>query len=96
MRLTDLYPCWAASCLDRWGMGLAFDCPTCHADKLCRLVVWFDNPLDEGEPITKCPGVSVAFRRGETFDALSLTPEVNVPGHWVGRILLGGLYDLRS
>lgn len=47
MKLTELNPRWCAVA-GRRGQGITFDCPHCRR---ARLVVFFANPIDGGEPL---------------------------------------------
>lgn len=63
-------------------MALSFIYPHCN-DR--RIVVPLDTPLDGGAPMH-----ALTWKRaGSTFDTLTLTPSVSVPGHWHGFITRG-------
>lgn len=79
MRLADLEPRWWAS-EERYGMGFSFICP-CGCGH--RLPIAIDPPLDEGRA---SHAVLCWKRSGDTFETLTLEPDVNVPGHWRGWI----------
>jgi hypothetical protein len=72
----------------RSAQGIIFRCPTPgHGE--CVLV-WFARPLDGSPPAG--PEHTPAPRwqhSGETFDALTLSPSVNVIGDWHGWIRAG-------
>jgi hypothetical protein len=68
----------------------------------CYLGVWFENPLDGGAPYQDGapfpdrdgPHIQVVIsplwkRRGDSFDTLTLTPSIDVKGHWHGHITDG-------
>lgn len=97
MRLVELRPSFFGhyDLPDRNGVGLGFDCPHGCGD---RFVVYFTNPLDGGAmiPITQSGNQKYRWQRtGETFDALTLSPSVNIlekengPSHWHGLITNG-------
>lgn len=88
MKLTDLDPGWFTTDSQRTGMGLTFRCP-CKVDCEQYLGVWFQNPIDGGQPAA--PEILPAprwHRVGETFETLTLTPSIDVSssGHWHGFI----------
>lgn len=87
MKLSELNPRWVVIEQTQHGMGLSFRCPHCDI----RIAVWFKNPIDGSPPadITKVPNPCRWERQGDTFDTLTLTPSVDVSGHWHGHIRNG-------
>lgn len=74
----------------REAMGVSFDCPHCHAQ---RLAVYFLNPVDEKPPES---GVPLWLRSGDTFENLTLSPSIDTTqrkidfqSHWHGFITKG-------
>lgn len=84
---------------DRHGMAVTFECPHCVLREqqtgnkhVCRLGVWFANPID-GLPPTDDKDVSHLWQRtGETFDTLTLSPSIDASsdGHW-HRFIVNGV-----
>jgi hypothetical protein len=90
MKLTDLEPNWI-SIEGRIGQGMHFLCPACN-NGVCRLAVFFANPIDglEPYPTPMTPGNTHRWQRdGATFDVLTLHPSINSPDHWHGWIRNG-------
>lgn len=89
MKLLHLDPRWRADGVDRFGMGLTFECPC----QLCgrRITVWFANPIDHGEPVRQNDGVWLFHREGISFDFLTALPGREPPpgAHWWGCIVNG-------
>lgn len=79
MKLLDLDPRWVVNRDGRLGMGLSFISPV----SIARIVVWFANPIDGGEPINDRP---LWHRTGDTFQTLTVSVNVN---DWHGFIKCG-------
>lgn len=91
MKLENLNPKWVT---DAWGhhsdakFGITFKCPHCSK----RLGVMFKNPIGETnqDALWAIPIASLKWdRKGETFESLSLSPSIDVKGHWHGYIRNG-------
>ena len=79
--LTALLPSFIRS-TDGRRVGLSFQCPT-HGDH--DIPVFVDPPFDDGPTAdTRCWA-----RTGDTWDTLTLTPSIDVPGCWHGFITDG-------
>lgn len=101
MRLVDLDPNWVSTS-GRQGMGLRFRCPHCDT----HLVVWFENPLDNGPSLDPAKHRAPLWKRmGDTFETLTLTPSINaserdpetgkvVTYHWHGFIQNGEMREV--
>lgn len=84
MRLTELNPRFIGAggegvfnadgtpVKERHGIGITFNCP-CLKEECGKVAVFFENPLDGGDPIKKS---HLWKRTGETFDILTLTPSI--------------------
>lgn len=94
MRLTDLDPHWIHGPwgASRCGLGVSFRCPHCGAVVLGLL---FENPLDGGTP---APPQYDGFggnggrrwrRVGLDLSELTISPTIEVPGHWAGHVVRG-------
>jgi len=83
LKLVDLEPRWTVGSdedchVDRQGMGIGFNCPI-HRNH--RLVVFFSNPIDGGQP---CKSVQFLWgRTGETFETLTLKPSIDASSNAV-------------
>jgi hypothetical protein len=83
----------------RYQMGMAFTCPT-HGEP-CRLEVWFANPADGDGPIH---GKPLYWRYGAMLIELTVSTSpssqferaLTFPGHWIGWIAEGRVYDAMS
>ena len=95
MRLLDAKPKWVQ--LNNWAsesdffVGIRFACP--HCGKPLSVPFW--PPVDpekmEGR-IFNMPDNAGNWRRtGDTFDSLTLSPSIDVAGHWHGHIINGEL-----
>lgn len=86
-RLLELEPRFICGSNGRFGMGLSFLCPCCGD---IRIRVFFANPMDGLPPD---PVAVHHHRDGETFDTLTLSPEINCAGegHWHGQVIHGGI-----
>jgi hypothetical protein len=90
-------------------VGLSFDCPHCNR----RLMVYFAVPIERGPEwmgglrqtgftyeqmvFSHFGKQSLYQRTGDNFDALTLTPSVDIRGHWHGHITNGVLtFDASS
>lgn len=88
MNLLQFNPRWVRDNPYRLGMGLSFTCPHCST----RIVIWFSNPIDDGERFDES---SAYFeRKGNKFEELTITPVINSPGHWRGKIINGKLFEI--
>lgn len=71
------------------------NCPTCGAVRGKRLAVNFWPPIDPEkwlERITEIPHVGFHQRiNGDTFDTLTLSPNIGLSPHWHGTIINGEL-----
>ena len=99
MKLTELDPRWISEptgpigfgfvpshpLQSRTGQGVTFNCPV-HGSP-CRLAVLFENPID-GMP-RAFNGERFWTRTGDSFETLSLSPSVDVVGHWHGNVTSG-------
>lgn len=81
MKLIDLAPKWITSNVYRKGMGISFNCPHCED----KIIVLFLNPLDGGFADTNCKWARI----GEKFETMTITPSIDVSGHWHGFITDG-------
>lgn len=91
MTLLELNPKWVTQKEGRQGMGISFDCPCCHKQ---RLVVMFKNPLDGLDSFNDSNYVDKTvtwIREGDTFETLTLNPSVDASKHkhWHGFIKNG-------
>ncbi len=95
MKLIELDPVWIVDAIERKGMGICFSC-LIHPDHF--LGVWFQNPIDGGPPLPPCGNPKKDnrwYRTGETFEAMTLEPSINVleadgrTTHWHGFIING-------
>lgn len=98
-KLTDLRPTWIN--VPNWRserpfhIGLSFICPNCRTH---RVAVLFDPAIDPTNvaPDTTWvstaahnPGQNVWARTGDTFADITLTPSIDIAGHWHGHITNG-------
>lgn len=90
MRLADADPRWYSEGNGRRGQGINFLCPN-PGHEQCYIGCPFENPIDGGPPIEPVYNGNYWQRTGESFDTLSLTPSLDVPGHWHGFITGGEL-----
>ena len=72
LRLTELAPEWLADGPGRQQMGVRFLCPCCQK----ALELWFETPVDRGQPVTSTKGRFLYQREGASFEDLSLYPPV--------------------
>lgn len=97
VRLVELEPRWITL---RDGnharAGMTFLCPHCRR---VRLGMWFSEPYYTLDfPVTEWPlymlthpDVKYWTRSGDDFETMTLTPSVNVHGHWHGNIANGAV-----
>ena len=83
MRLTDLSPRWGAE-HGRHGQTLFMRCPVCRTRDVA---IPFMNPIDGGRAVEN--RTRLWHRTGDTFDTLSIAPEVVGACCWSGRIVDG-------
>jgi hypothetical protein len=85
VKLLDLDPRWISDGADGFGLGVAFDCPCCRAE---RVAILFEKPIDGG-PAYAWPSCELVERDGSSFDDLTFTVAEWARGHWHGDVVQG-------
>lgn len=97
MKFIELNPRWIGPPLwstdDPYYIGVRFSCPHCGK----AIAVFFDPPIDPnrlaekyGWTHTGAPDFRPRWRRyGDSFETLTLSPSIDVSGHWHGNITNG-------